>query len=244
MRIFSQARKDKPETDQKNIRPILHQLGSAPRRFWDRLNSPFGLNIFETSVGVKYKYGRFDSSQFRNCVIRTTRFLSLNITFDDLIMPPDLLRNRYTLCGASILHSPHYKLIKDISVGVLTRDSEYLFRCRSGTLDARLPTNPEPGVLMQECQLRRQDLLERQVMKVYVLEVPLGGKPKYMIVDGKHSAALIAYDNRPECLQLEFVSNEFVQEPFFLQVYSYTLGLDSREYSINQEMIKSIQNES
>lgn len=48
----------------------------------------------------------------------------------------------------------------------------------------------------------------------------------------------VAYFDRPESLHLRLVSNAFAQHPFFQQIFSYTLGLDSRQYSINQETIK------
>lgn len=199
--------------------------------------------LFQTDVGVKYRSGGFDSKRFSEYVIHDIPFVSAGISFSDLLMPPDLLRDRYTICGQSVLRSPHYHLIEEIVSKTLTPNSEYVARCRMGTLDARLPADLSLEFLMQKYQAQRAELDGGEMAMVFVVEATLKGKTSYIIVDGKHRAALVAVDQRPESLLLRVVSNEFARDPFFRKVYSYTLRMDPAEYSINQEMIKVLQNE-
>jgi len=215
-----------------------------PVRFLRRFLSRKRLVVFETGVGVKYRFGRFDSSRFSEYVIQEVPFTSTGLHFSELVIPLDLLRNRYTSCGRALLQSAHFRLMEEIENGTLTPDSEYISRCKLGTLDARLPFSPELEYLTRRYQLQKEELLQGKTVTIFVIQASLRDKPTYIIADGKHRAALVAYLDRPELLRIRLLSNAFAQDPFFQQVYSYTLGLDPREYSINQEMIKVILNES
>jgi len=201
------------------------------------------LQVFQTDTGIKYRFGSYDSNRFGEYVIQDIPFVSANIIFPNLIMGADLLQNRYTLCGRSVLQSPHYRLIEEIVTGTLTADSEYVARSRMGTLDARLPSDIALDSLIQKCQRRQAELFSGKMMSIFVIKIILGGKPAYVIADGKHRAALVAYYNRPESLLLRVISNEYVREPFFSDIYSYTLEMSPEEYSINQDMIKALRNE-
>lgn len=196
--------------------------------------------VFQTTVGVKYHFIRFDSNRFSEYVIQTIPFVTADISFSDLVMPPDLLQNRYTLCGQSVTRSPHYRLIEEICMGVLTLDSEYIMRSKTGTLDARLPTNPTLEFLIHKCQTRQAEMFSGKTMTIFVTKVTLRDKLAYVIADGKHRAALAAYHNKPESLLMQVISKEFVRDRFFSKVYSHTLNMDPAEYSINQEMIKML----
>lgn len=212
------------------------------RSFPKRLTSD-NLTVFETSVGVKYQNGRFDSSRFDEYVTHDIPYESAEIRFADLVLPPDLLRNRYTLCGKSILDSPHYHLIDAIARGRLTSEHEYLTRVMMGTLDARLPKKTTVEFLLHKFQARQAELLRGDTVTIYVIKMTFQDRPVYVIADGKHRAAMVAYFNFPELLHLRVISGDFAKEPFFSNVYSYTLNMNQTEYSINQEMIKACQNE-
>lgn len=220
------------------------RLARFLQRFPPRSNQASKLVVFETEIGVKYRFGCFDSDRFSEYVIRELPFTSAGLCLSDLVMPLDLLRNRYTLCGTALPQSAHFRLMEEIENGTLTSDSEYVSRCKMGTLDARLPSNLEPEFLIRQYQLRKEKLVRNGVTTISVIKVSLKGKPTYIIADGKHRAALVAYLGRLDSLRIRLLSNKFAQEPFFQQVFSYALSLGSGEYSINQEMIRAILNES
>ena len=200
--------------------------------------------VFETESGVKYELGGFDSDHFGDYAIGEVTFASTGYPWSALVMTPDLLRDRYTLCGRGLPQSPHFRLMEEIESGTLGPDSEYVSRCRTGTLDGRLPFEPNLDHLIQTCRYRKEELSDNTVFTISAIRVAPRGKPKYVIVNGKHRAALVAYLDRPESLHIQLLSNGFAQHPFFQRVYSRTLRLDPRDYSVNQQMIRAIQNES
>lgn len=214
------------------LKPLLRYMrGFVPQK---------DLLVFESEVGIKYRYGRFNSHQFSEYVLQDLPFSQANITFADLVMPPDLLRNQHTHCSKPILQSPHYQLIKELAQETLTPNSVYITLAASGTLDARLPQSAKLSYLYNTFQTRQTELWQGKTLVIYVTPIILHEKLVYVIADGKHRAALCAYYKRPESLFLRVISNEFVKDPFFNEVYSYTLKMTPTEYSINQEMIKMI----
>lgn len=214
------------------------------RRFIARHIQAPRLSVFETGVGVKYRFGRFDSNQFSDFVIQEVSFKSLDLRFSELVMPPDLLRDSYTLCGMALPLSPHFQLMEEIDTGTLEMGSEYIARRKMGTLDAQLPFNPDTGDLIRQYWRRKKELIRRKTVTISVIKVSLEGEEKYVIADGKHRGATVAYLDCPEYLYLRVLSKAFTQDPFFQHVYSFTLGLDSHEYSINQDLIRVILDES
>jgi len=213
----------------KSLRWPIHRFGS--------LSKPA---VFETQVGVKYRFIRFDSNRFSEHIIQTVPFLSASISFSDLVMPPDLLKNAYTQCTQPVTQSAHYKLIEEICTETLTSNSEYIARSKMGTLDARLPTNPSLETLIHKCQTSQSELFGGKLMEIFVIKVMLEDRPAYVIADGKHRAALVAYHNQPQSLLLQVISAGFIRDHFFNQIYSYTLNMNPIEYSRNQEMIKQM----
>ena len=202
------------------------------------------LSVFETDAGVKYEFGRFDSNHFSRFLIREESFPSVVQSFSELVVNPDLLRNRYALCGTAITETPYFQLMADIDTGVLTPDSDYVRRAGNGTLDHRLPYSYDLDFLHHQYRLRCQELTERGEFTISVIRVSLQNRQRYVILDGKHKAAMAAYLHRPESLRLRFLSNGFSRDTFFRRVYAYTLARDPDEYSINQTMIRAILNES
>lgn len=207
--------------------PATHHAGMAPF-------------VFETHVGVKYIYGLVNSVEFDEYVIREEPFATSSITFSDLIFPPDLLCNYYTLCGTVLDQSPHFRLMDAYFSGRELADTDYMFRCHKGTLDVRLPIYPQMGQLMQKMQLRREEILKGLQAPIYLMNIRWQDRSMYIVLDGKHRAAMATYLNHPGYLCVRTVSNAFVQHPYFHKNYSYVLRLNSQKYSINQEMIAAI----
>jgi hypothetical protein len=200
------------------------------------------LLLFETSVGVKYKNSRCRSDYFGRYSPERLDFLTANLTWADLVLPPDLLKNPFTSCGKSVLESPHYELMAALGRGAAPL--AYMERVRAGTLDGRLPGSASAAFVKRQYQSRLEEVTRNGTVTVWVTPVRWRDECRYMIVDGKHRAALLAQLNRPESLTLQVVTNGFAQDPFFESIYSYVLKLDSPDYSINQEMIQAIRDES
>jgi hypothetical protein len=214
-------------------------LRKLARRVVDRLEP----RVFQTEAGVKYRLPGFDSDRFKDYLVREVPFTETGASFSELLLPPDLLRNRYTTSGQSILCSPHNHLFKQIIANALTEENDYLLRTRKGTLDARLPFSPSLPYMMQRFNLQREALFSKKSIVVHVVKSLWQNKPVYVIFDGKHRAALAAAFERPESLLLRVIANDVIMDPFFRRVYAYTLRRDPVEYSINQEMIRALQNE-
>ena len=198
------------------------------------------LNTFETNVGMKYRFGGFDSGKFNQFVEEEFSFESSGLSLHDFVLPPDLLRDKYTSCGHIITESVHLELMKDLAQNELTRDSNYISRARNGTLDARMPFECKLEFLRGTFGARVKALQEGELFTIYVLRVLFREKCQYVIADGKHRTALVAYFQKPQALRIRLISSSFAQELFFRKIYSHVLRLNPTEYSINQEMIKAI----
>lgn len=226
-----------------NLGKLFRQLGNKIQQHLFKQSSK--LQVFETSVGVKYKNGWYDSNRFDDYTVDEIPFLSSGCSFDNLLLPPDLLRNEHTSCGKSILQSPHYSLMSAIESHSSLHDCDYIKRASAGTLDGRLPSNPSLKLLVDYYQTRKTELTLSNTFVVMVLSLAntnYGGS-NYMLVDGKHRAVLAAYLDKPHLLCLRLVSAKFAEDPFFQSIYSYVLQMDTKLYSVNQKMIRAILNE-
>lgn len=216
------------------------KVSKVIERFYE-IYRPGTVRIFETDTGVKCQIGRFKSDRFIEYVENEIKFEQGVNDLRDLVLATDLLRNRHTLCGMSLVDTPYYQLMEELGNNCLREDSEYIVRCRAGALDSRPPLKVKVAAL-QECYKKRvQQLAGGWIPFIYVRSVVWKGKRVYAIEDGKHRAALAAYLGCPDRLVLRILSRNILNEPFFSSVYGHVLGLDPSEYSINQEMIRAIQ---
>ena len=199
--------------------------------------------VYETTKGVKYQFGRFNSDRFNEYFQEEYSFLSTGLTFSNLLFPPDLLRNSYTQCGISLTSSAHFRLMEEIENRSINSTSEYIMRCSLGTLDARLPFNPGVNKLIQRYQDQKELILGNSIVRISAILINSVKNPSYIILDGKHRAAQLAFFDKPELLRIQLISKEFANSSFFRKVYSYVLALDPSEYSINQKIIKEILDE-
>ena len=222
----------------------LHRMRRLWRKIRERHQSCSSLEVYETEVGIKYRYGRFDSDKFNQFLIGEKAFgESSSVTFLNLLLPPDLLKNQYTLCGKALLYSPHLQFMKAMGDGVSDMENEYVLRYQRGTLDARLPEKFDMERMVQKYRERRNELKKVGAFTVYVVEVWLKNEPGYVILDGKHRAAMIASLECSELLRVCLVSKIYANDFFFKEIYTYCLNSDPGEYYINQQVIKAITNE-
>ncbi len=218
----------------KELNLLFHQL----TYIWQKPK------VFETDVGVKYKYINFNSNHFAKYTIGKPFSLPSYMSFSDFVMPPDLLRNEHTFCGQSILKSPHFHLMKTLAENKQIEHTAYVLKAQNGMLDARLPNNCNVDFLKKRYLQRIENLQIEGFLTVFVIEIPSKKRNTYVIADGKHRLALLACLNYPQLLRIQLLSNKFTEEPFFQKIYSYMLNLNSEHYSINQKMIKAILYES
>jgi hypothetical protein len=198
------------------------------------------LVAYETSVGLKYRGARFDSRLFSEHVVDALPLSGCPGGFSRLLMPPDLLRNQFTLCGKPIIESPHFGLMQAIEAGTLAEDVEYARRMRKGTLDARPPARTRLERLAESYRQCKDDLAANHVLEILVIRMIWRGESAYVIADGKHRAAVAAALNKPESVSLQVISRDFALHPFFEFLYGRVLDLKSADYTINQDMIKEI----
>ena len=198
------------------------------------------LAVYETSVGLKYRGAHFDSRLFAEHVVDALPLSDCPGGLSRLLMPPDLLRNQFTMCGTPVTESPHFGLMQAIESGTLTESVDYVRRMRKGMLDARPPAETPLERLAGSYQQRKDGLAASHVFEIFVIRMTWRGEPSYVIADGKHRAAVAAALNRPESLFLHVISRDFAERPFFQFVYGRVLDTKSPDYTINQDMIKEI----
>jgi len=213
------------------------------RRWLQFFRAYLPLIIFKTPVGIKYKFSYFRSEQLSRYIEDEFAFTEAELTFADLLLSPDLLKNDYTLCGQAITTSPHYRLMEEIGAGTLTLKSDYAQRQQTGTLDARQPHPADLTNLSQKYAAQKEKLIQNGIINICAVPVNLH-KTQYVILDGKHRAALVAQLHQPHALRISRLSKAFVREAFFHQLYAYTLRQTPSVYSSNQNLIRAIYNES
>lgn len=206
------------------------------------LDTILPLQVYETSVGLKYRNGSF-GGHFTDWVVEEKTLKELDESLDSFFLPPDLLLDEYTLCGRPITESPHVGLMRWLDEGMIEDKPEYIRRQRCGTLDARPQADRSPQVLMRSFRRRVEQLRGGGQFSIYAIHITTRGQQQYVIGDGKHRAALAYHLGRTDQLQVNLISPQFSNDPFFRKVYSAVLKRSSRRYSINQEWIKSILNE-
>lgn len=203
-----------------------------------KLRAFLGQKFYETKVGIKYTNSGYASNSFSNYVISRIALTESNFSLSSLAMPPDALKNTYTWSGKPVTESPHYQLMHELSTGTLTASSTYIQHCLTGTLDARRPFQPTPEQLYRIFALRMEELILNKFFDIFVYQK--GDRRKIVIVDGKHRAALAAYLGKPHILRLNFISSEPFRHPFFTDFYSRILNASPKEYSVNQDLIRTM----
>ncbi len=213
----------------RTIAPIMS-------RFITKLRTLAGQKFHITKDGIKYSNVGYNSDQFSTYVTNEANLQQLDVSFSDLILPPDALKNQYTWAGKSIDESPHYRLIHELATGVLTQSSEYVQLCLAGRLDARRPFRPKLRKLQKIFDERMGELSRNRPFDIFVYQP--ARTEKIIIADGKHRAALAAYMGKPDIVRLNFISQEVFLNPFFVGFYGQVLNAASFEYSINQHLIR------
>jgi hypothetical protein len=199
--------------------------------------------LVRTPVGIKYVGRGFDSGQFERYAPRTTAPPD-SFSWDDLLLPPDLLRDEFTHCGEPITHSPHFRLMQEMREGRPDAGSEYIRLCASGTLDARRAFAVDVAALSREFRAREEAFAARGETDVYVFGARRrGGRDVYVIADGKHRAAQAALSGDLRALRLRVVSDDVLAHPFFRKIYDAVMAGSDESFSANRRMVRLLRHE-
>lgn len=116
----------------------------------------------------------------------------IEIIPDELFLGYDYLKDDFTLLDTPIKESPHFDMMKRLYNGENISDCDYINRWISGTLDWRhgfiRPKNYD--FFTQRFNISKENIEKNDINPVIVYK--LGGK--YYIYDGKHRAAMCAYN--------------------------------------------------
>ena len=114
------------------------------------------------------------------------------ISPDELFLGFDYLKDDYTLLDTPIKESPHYDMMKKLYKGESISDCDYIKRWLSGTLDWRYGfIKPDNFTFFVQRFNQSKKNIENDEIKP-VIAYKLG--EKYYIYDGKHRAAMCAYN--------------------------------------------------
>lgn len=207
----------------------LHPGSPAPGEPW----------LVHTRAGIKYVGRSFDSSQFQRYVMRTLDGLPSGFAWEDLVLPPDLLRDEYTHAGSPITHSPHFRLMQELRDNVPGKGAAYARLCRAGTLDARRGFDVDIDALSATFRDRAAAIARSGEIDVVVFPPRrLENRDVYVIADGKHRAALGAVigDTRP--LRLHIVSEDVLAHSFFRKTYDAVMSASKKRFAVNQRMVE------
>lgn len=143
----------------------------------------------------------------------------------------DGLRNPYSLCGTYIPNSPHFDMMKKISLCEDIHDCEYVKREKIGTLDGRYGIIPSDHYsIFQKAKQRIED-------GVYTPAIVYQVKNQFYAFDGKHRLALCCLlDRNCKCFCISL--DEFQNDSYTLQLYKKMRG--KKDYSKNLALLENI----
>ena len=117
------------------------------------------------------------------------------ISPDELFLGHDYLKDRFTLLDTPIKESPHFDMMKKLYAGESISDCDYINRWVAGTLDWRhgfiKPRNFD--FFIQRFNLSKESIEKNEIKPVLVYKL----NDRYYIYDGKHRAAMCAYNGLP-----------------------------------------------
>lgn len=141
---------------------------------------------FQNQYGVK----AFNKPMFDNSSADIGEKIILKA--DDLYLGFDGLKDKYTLCGKSLLESPHYELMSRLYDEIPDfYNCEYVRREKYGYLDGRMGYIINKNMIDMHQNAYKKSLVslkqgkQKEVLIYYCVD-------KYYILDGKHTASLCA----------------------------------------------------
>lgn len=156
----------------------------------------------------------------------------IEISPDELFLGYDYLKDNFTLLDAPIKKSPHYDMMKRLYEGQNIADCDYIKRWMSGTLDWRYGfIKPDNFTFfINRFNQSKENIKNNEIKPVIVYKLC----EKYYIYDGKHRAAMYAYnESSVPCIVVDS-KHMFsgVWEEMFMKV------LNKKDYTKHTELYK------
>lgn len=165
--------------------------------------------LFETKTGIKIVNAHMRNENFHHSDI-------FYLNGEEIYLGFDALKDEYTLCGKTIIESPHFELMRLLDNGEQIESSEYCVRYKNGALDGRYPVivNAKEIERFHNYFCKRKDEVENDIyLPVQVYKV---GK-LYYLADGKHRAALSCLMGKKiKCIE---ISNDFLKDSTRMWIY-------------------------
>ncbi len=175
--------------------------------FVDKLYKYFSCTrIINTKVGIKPINQIANSDWFNEIVIKSVTDLNLN----QIISPPDFLKDKYTLIGLKIDKLSHYELMKYLDKNFSLKNCDYIKRRKKGTLDFLKKMNISTKLINETYQKKLRAMKDGKFFLVKVFNVY---DDIYMVADGKHSLSMALYFNYPN-LKFNVIHNPFFDTYF------------------------------
>lgn len=198
--------------------------------------------LLETKVGIKPINQIITSDYFNEKIIK----ISEDIKINQIIAPPDFLKDRYTTIGKNINQWPHYKLIECLDKKLPLDACDYVKRYNNGTLDFRKKAKIFKEWLNTNYQKKLNEMKDGKTFLIKVFNIY---DDIYIVADGKHRIAVAAYFNYQN-LKFEIIQNT-IFDTYFRWIFkkienkkSYTKHkeLFRRAYEFRKKEIDRIRN--
>lgn len=144
--------------------------------------------LVKTGVGIKLINQIVTSNYFNDIIVE----VKTNLEFEQLVAPPDFLKDKYTLVGKNISEWPYYELIKCLDKDLPVNNCSYIKKRQNGTLDFRKKQKVSIKKLKNIYQ-EKLDAMEKG--KIFRIKVFTSYDNIYTVADGKHSLAMAFYFN-------------------------------------------------
>lgn len=170
--------------EKKEMNSFSYYVYRVKEKLFSKLNKS---KAFRTSLGLKNI-----NMSLRVIHPETDGNEIVMISPDELFLGFDYLKDDYTLLDTSIKKSPHYDMMKKLYEEKDISDCEYIKRWVSGTLDWRYGfIKPDNFDFFVKRFIQSKENIEKNTIKPVIIYSFCG---KYYIYDGKHRAAMCAYN--------------------------------------------------
>lgn len=187
--------------------------------------------LYNSSVGIKSYNQIITSDLFEYFVTKKEKILRP----EQLELGLDGLKDTFSLLGTSLINSPHLDLMKKLYNSDDIINSDYMARAASGTLDFRPGRKITSGFLEHLLHKYHHSLKLVSSEAYDPIKIFCVGS-KYIIADGKHTAAICALlGTQVVCLD----ATPLVYDSFFHWVYR-KLKKDPRYYRKHMDYFDSI----
>ncbi len=157
----------------------------------------------------------------------------IEIHFDELFLGYDYLKDKFTLLDTPIKKSPHYDIMRKLYKGENISDCDYIKRWVSGTLDWRHGyIKPDKfDFFIEKFNQSKENIEKNEINPVLVYRL----NEKYYIYDGKHRAAMCAYNEK--CVPCIVIDTEHMFSGIWKDMFKKILN--KKDYKKHTEFYKN-----